>query len=143
MLFLLVFVQLALVFNAEQMVRECAFVAARAAVVGGDPEEAAALACVPITGLSVRGMSPFPWPGLSGLTLEERKRYTVGYGLGQARKTRVMSSSSDKETMVEVEHRYELIIPLANRLLTAGGGFIELYGVPHLSLRAKVLLSNE
>lgn len=139
----LVLIQAAWLSEARGVVEYAAFVAARAAAVGGDAAQAARLVTVPITGLSgtsaVRSGSAAG--GLRGLPDQDRPRYAAGF-----EKTRVRVGRLPRGVEAQVEHHWELIVPIAGRLMamftTESRRLSDRYGTPHLALRGTARLTD-
>ncbi len=141
----LVLIQAAWLSEARGVVEYAAFVAARAAAVDGDAAQAARLVCVPITGLSGARRV---WSGaaagsgsLGGLSDQDRSRYAASL-----EKTRVRIAHLPHAVEAEVEHDWELIIPIAGRLMamltTESRRLTDRYGTPHLALRGMARLTD-
>lgn len=112
MLVTLGIMQLALIFGAQQVVLYAAFCAARAALVQEgdypDPEKAAELACIPITGTSV-GVRPPVGESIPGIGA------ALKYAISKV-KTSAEVQVGQHEVTAVVTHYYELIIPIVNRI---------------------------
>jgi len=113
--------QLCLIIIGKQIVNWSAFCATRAEVVGESPEDAAALACIPIGGASTSGGSftPAAMPGWEGGApdleiLSQRAKEKVQVEVVES------TSSGTGRAVVRVRFAFEMMVPLANWVIYYG-----------------------
>ena len=136
-------IQFSLAFVARGVVEYAAYAAARAELVGEDPERAAEFVCSAIAGPSVTPGTgdPITVPGWGVLPRSESASV----------KTSVVVldgiDNGSGEVTVEVRHRYELTVPFVSLLFTPisrpvepdddpSGLFETFEGAPHIVLRS-------
>ncbi len=116
--------QMALLVAAKVVVNHAAFVAARAELVGEDPEEAAEISCAPVAGMSkdqdlpgyeIPGRGVLPRSGLS------REKTSVAVVHPDA--------PLEPAVRVDVTHDFELVFPVVGELFKTAGA--EHGGRPH------------
>ena len=125
-------IQGSLMFTAKMVVEYAAYAAARAELVGEEPERAAELVCSAIAGPSYTPGTgkPITVPGWGVLPRSESSSIKTHVD--------VLDPIEDGNgtVTVEVTHYYELIIPAA-RLVFAPGTFVTLNDAPHLVLKSR------
>ena len=144
----LVIIQLAHIFVAAQVINYAAFAAARAAIVGEDPDAAAALVCSRIAGTGGVG---------TGSTV-----YLPGWGelprsLAAEIKTETFPITDERfqqehpdAVTIEVTHDFELRVPVADMMVYRIGDIIlgadlmdmRTYGTPHIHMRSRSTLAR-
>lgn len=110
MLITLAIMQFCLIAVAKQVVNYAAHVAARAELVGEDPERAAALVCSPIAGSNCTGTGAAPIfiPGWGDLRRSSQSQVKTAADVLNPR------DDGDKMVVAEVSHQFELILPFIN-----------------------------
>lgn len=127
--------QLSLLFVAKSVVNHAAFVAARAALVGEDPEEAAEIACAPISGIAGdEAPAAYYIPGRGDLLRSGLSREKTTVDLVHP------SFNVSNVVRVDVTHDYELIFPVVSELFETAGA--EHGGRPHRRMTETCTLSR-
>ena len=135
-------IQLAHIFVAKQVVSYAAFCAARAALVGEDPDRAAAFVCSPITGTTGADRpEEFTLPGWGELR---------GSGASMVKtQPAVIDLAEGRYVSAEVTHQFQLQIPIADELTYRVASVLmgvenvdrATYGAPHLNIRGTAMLA--
>jgi len=138
-------IQLGHLFVAKQVVEYAAFCAARAALVGEDPQDAASFACTRITGWAGVNPGAIYLPGWGDLP---------GYGAARS-KTRVRilppgpNDPQPPPVSVEVVHNYQLRVPIADWIVYRLGDVLvsypdadRTYGEPHIPISGTCTLAS-
>jgi hypothetical protein len=137
-------VQLSLMFVARIVVEYSAFAAARAELVGEDPERAAELVCSSIAGPSyTRGTGdPIRVPGWGEVRRSESSSLKTTVDVLDP------VGDGDGTVTVEVTHNYELIVPVVSLIFkpisrpvepgdVPQGAFVTMNDATHLVLRSR------
>jgi hypothetical protein len=121
LLLFLLGVQLCLILVGKSVVNWAAFCAARAEVVGENPADAAAFACIPIGGAATAGGSfePASLPGWEASSpdfgvLSRRAKEKTSVEVLEAR------GAGSGRVVVRVRYAFEMMIPLANWVIFYG-----------------------
>lgn len=127
--------QAALLSVAKTVVNHAAFAAARAELVGENPEEAAEICCAPISGIrGDEGLDGYTIPGRgalprSGLS-REKTRATVVHP----------AADGGAAVRVDVTHDYELVFPIVSEIFRTVGA--EHGGQPHRRIEETCTLAR-
>jgi hypothetical protein len=145
LLITLAIMQYCLIAIAKQVVNYAAHAAARAVVVGQDPDRAAAIVCSPIAGApcGAGALQPIYVPGWGNLPRSSQAQFKTTV----ARPFLNPPDDGDKKITVEVTHNFELIIPFVNSTPFGDwhpiwGRIVKLDGVVHLPLTQRVTLAQ-
>jgi Flp pilus assembly protein TadG len=133
----LIILQLVFLYVATHVVNFAAFAAARAELVGEDPEAAAEAICTPIAGITdIAGMpEPISYPGWGTLDRSDISQERTSVNI-------VTPLSADQNIVeVSVSCDVEMIFPVANQIvpwipLMPDEQYGEIDGVPHLTIVA-------
>jgi len=108
----LAIMQYCLIAVAKQVVNYAAHAAARAAMVGGDPELAAQIVCSPIAGTNClsQGSTPIFVPGWGNLRRSAQSRLKTSVVLPLTNPP----DDGDKKVTAEVTHDFQLIFPFVS-----------------------------